>query len=249
MLTASNDGVLRLWRASGDEQAFVPLAANIDDVSVTSRLVSVVADSGGTVWFYRFRLPGGQSLGRWRVGSGAKIAGILSDDGRLGVTYSPTSPVTGVPVVGPVRIWNAAQRRVVKTLPPAGVFAASLSPDDSRLFLQVKSNTFPPNGIGSGEIVNLASGHTVSLQTVTPCGSYPHGVTFSANDKRIAGAQLLRHRRRLERRHRTTCAPGGRARRGLEHRSHARRLAAARRILGFPGDDLERRERPPAAAS
>ena len=75
VLTASNDGVLRLWRASGDEQAFVPLAANIDDVSVTSRLLSVVADTGGTVWFYRFRLPGGQSLGRWRVGSGAKIAG------------------------------------------------------------------------------------------------------------------------------------------------------------------------------
>ena len=187
VLTASNDGVLRLWRASGDEQAFVPLAANIDDVSVASRLLSVVADTGGTVWFYRFRLPGGQSLGRWRVGSGAKIAGLLSDDGRFGVTYAPPSPETGVPVVGPVHIWNAAERRVVKTLPPAGVFAASLSPDDSRLFLQVQSNTFPPNGIGIGEVVNLASGHTVQLQTVTPCGSYPQLMTFSANDKRIAG--------------------------------------------------------------
>ena len=187
VLTASNDGVLRLWRASGDEQAFVPLAANIDDVSITSRLLSVVVDSGGTVWFYSFRMPGGQPLGRWRVGSGAKIAGLLSADGRLGVTYAPPSSATGVPVVGPVRIWNAAERRVVKTLPPAGVFAASLSPDDSRLFLQVKSNTFPPNGIGRGEVVNLASGHTVDLQTVTPCGSYPQQMTFSANDKRIAG--------------------------------------------------------------
>ncbi len=187
VLTASNDGVTRLWRALGGERAFVPLAANIDAASITSTLLSVTADTRGTVWFYRFRMPNGQFLGRWRVGSGTTIAGVLSVDGRIGVTYTPPSPTTGVPVVGPVRIWNTAERRRVGTLPAAGVFAAALSPDNSHLFLQVQSTTFPPNGIGRGEVVNLASGRTVDLQTVTPCGTYPRQMTFSANNDRIAG--------------------------------------------------------------
>jgi WD40 repeat protein len=131
-------------------------------------------------------MPGGQPLGRVLVGPLATSSGSLSDDGRLAVTYAAGNPQTGVPVRSPIHIWNVAESRIVKTLPPAAVFESAISPDDSRLFLRVQGSGIP-NGIGQAEILTLATGRTVPLQTVTPCGYFPNEIEFSANDAEVAG--------------------------------------------------------------
>ena len=100
VLTASNDGVLRLWRASGDEQAFVPLAANIDDVSVTSRLLSVVADTGGTAGSTGSDCRMGGPSGGGASGPARRSPGSSPHDGRLGVTYPPPPRRPGFPSSG-----------------------------------------------------------------------------------------------------------------------------------------------------
>ena len=186
VIVGAGDGTMRLWRALGVEQAFVPLAANVDSIAVSRTLLGVAADVGGKLWFYRFRMPGGQPLGRVLVGPLATSGGSLSDDGRLAVTYAAPNPQTGVPVRSAIHIWNVPKSRIVKTLPPAAVFASAISPDDSRLFLRVQG-TGIPNGIGQAEILTLATGHTVPLQTVTPCGYSPAQIVFSANDAEVAG--------------------------------------------------------------
>jgi len=186
VIVGAGDGTMRTWRALGVEQAFVPLTANVDSISVTRALLGVAADVGGKLWFYRFRMPGGQPLGRVLVGPLATSAGSLSDDGRLAVTYAAGNPQTGVPVRSPIHIWNVAESRIVKTLPPAAVFESAISPDDSRLFLRVQGSGIP-NGIGQAEILTLATGRTVPLQTVTPCGYFPNQIEFSANDAEVAG--------------------------------------------------------------
>ena len=186
VIAGAADGTMRLWRALGVEQAFVPLAANVDAIAVSRTVLGVAADVGGKLWFYRFRMPGGQPLGRLLVGPLATSSGALSDDGRLAVTYASPNPATGVPVRSPLHIWNVPERRIVKKLPPAAVFASAISPDDSRLFLRVQG-TGIPNGIGQAEILTLATGRTVPLQTLTPCGYFPNEIEFSANDAEVAG--------------------------------------------------------------
>jgi len=186
VLTASNDGTVRVWRASGVEQAFVPLGGSLDDGSVTDGVLTVIANAGRKGWLSSFRLPGGALLKT--VPTPPSVAGGLSDDARYAYTFSPPNPTTGVPVSGPVRIYSLATDRVVRTLPPAAVFAATMSPDGSRLFLRVAS--VPPNGVGQPEVVTIANDHVVKLQLAEPCGSFATQVVFSANDSRVAGASF-----------------------------------------------------------
>ena len=186
VLTASNDGTVRLWRASGVEQAFVPVDGSIDTASVTNGLLTVIANSGRKGSLSTFRVPGGALLKT--VATPPSVGGGLSDDAHYAYTFSPPNPTTGMPVRGPVRIYSLATDRVVRTLPPAAVFAATMSPDNSRLFLRVAS--VPPNGVGEPEVVTIANDHVVKLQLAEPCGSFASGIAFSANDSRIAGASF-----------------------------------------------------------
>jgi WD40 repeat protein len=186
VITASNDGTTRLWGAQGADQALVPIDGTVHLTSVTRRRLDVVAQAGKKLTLYTFRMPGGNLLRTLPVGTTDSISGVLAADGRLAVTYDAPDPLTGVPARGPIRIVDVATDKVVKTLPPAGVFQSALSPDDSRLFLQVQEAGIP-NGIGEGEVVTLANGHMVPLQTETPCGSYPAGMVFSADDAEVAG--------------------------------------------------------------
>ena len=187
VLTASNDGSVRLWRASGAEQLLLPIAANIGSISISQKLLLLTANVGPRVWLYSYRLPGGQSLGRTPVGPAASTGGMLSNDGRIGILYKAPNPFTGVPVKSPVKVVDVATRRVTKTLPALAVFQAAVSPDDSRLFLRYQG-TGVPNGLGDMEVVDLATGHTMALQTTYPCDTPPDsgGVVFSGNDSDVA---------------------------------------------------------------
>ena len=190
VLTASNDGIVRLWRALGVEQAFLPVSGNIDWVSAAPGLLAVVEDGNRKTWLSTFRLPDGRPLQTWNLGPFLTTGVVLSQDARYVVTYTAPSANTGVPVSGPVRVWSVATHRVVRTLPPTAVFSAALSPDDSRLLLRVGRAGFPPNGIGRAEVMTLATGRTVTLQTVTPCGYLPPDISFSGDDSRIAGGSF-----------------------------------------------------------
>jgi WD40 repeat protein len=186
VLTASNDGTVRLWRTSGAEQVFIPLAANIDAISVTARLLLVTAnDNQGRLYLYSYRMPRGELLGRTLIGSQTSTNGVLSSDGRIGVLFTPPNPSTGVPVQAPVRVVDVATRRVIKKLPALKAFQAALSPDDARLFLRYQGAGIP-NGLGDMEVVNLATGHATQLQPAYPCGYTPGTIAFSGNDSRVA---------------------------------------------------------------
>ncbi len=189
VLTASNDGIVRLWRALGGEQAFVPVNGNIDWLSVAPGLLAVVEDAYRKTSLATFRLPGGRPLQSWAVGPFLTTGISLSQDARYLVTYASTAGTnTGAPASGPVRIWSVATHRVVRTLPRASVALALMSPDDSRLFLLVGVTR---TGIGKGEVVNLATGHVVTLGLATPpCGYFPPDVAFSSDDRRIAGGSF-----------------------------------------------------------
>ena len=178
VLTASNDGIARLWRALGVEQAFLPVSGNIDWVSAAPGRLAVVEDGNRKTWLSTFRLPDGRPLQTWNLGPFLTTGVVLSQDARYVVTYTAPSGNTGVPVSGPVRVWSVATHRVVRTLPPTAVFSAALSPDDSRLLLRVGRAGFPPNGIGRAEVITLATGRTVTLQTVTPCGYLPPDISL-----------------------------------------------------------------------
>jgi WD40 repeat protein len=186
VLTASNDGTVRLWRASGVEEAFVPVDGSIDDAAVSDRLLTVIATAGRTGRLRTYRLPGGAPLKS--VATPPSAGGGLSDDGRYAYTFTPPNAATGVPVRGPVRIYSLVSDRVVRTLPSARVFTAMMSPDDSRMFLRVAS--FPPNGVGQPEVVTIAGDHAVKLALAEPCGSFASQMAFSANGSRIAGGSF-----------------------------------------------------------
>jgi WD40 repeat protein len=188
VLTASNDGTVRVWRASGPEQSFVAVDGAVNDVSVAHGLLRVLLQANGKGLLATYRLPGGQQLRKTATPSG--VQGGLSDDGRYAYTYVAPNAATGVPVRGPVRIYSLATDRVVKVLAPSAVFAAAISPDDSRLFLRVVPPNLPPNGIGQGEVVTIANGHVVQLQQAEPCGAFPSDIAFAAKDSRIAGGSF-----------------------------------------------------------
>jgi WD40 repeat protein len=188
VLTTSNDGVTRVWQALGTEQTDIPIYGDIDAVSLDPGLLSVVEDHNRQTFMARFDPATGRSLGTFLIGPFLTTGYALSDDGRYLVTFTSPNQSTGVPVKASVHIWSVATHRIVRTLPPMPVLYAALSPDDSRLYLEVGA---PHSDVGESEVLTLTTGHLVKLTTVEPCGYPPGGdFVFSANDARIAGASF-----------------------------------------------------------
>jgi WD40 repeat protein len=188
VLTTSNDGVARVWRALGTEQTDIPIYGDIDAVSLAPGMLSVVEDHNRQTFMARFDPATGRSLGGWLMGPYLTTGYALSDDGRYLVTFTSPNQSTGVPVKAPVHIWSVATHRIVRTLSTTPVVYAALSPDDSRLYLDVG---VPDSDVGESEVLTLATGHVVKLAPVEPCGYPPDGeFIFSANDARIAGASF-----------------------------------------------------------
>ncbi len=190
VLTASNDGVVRLWRALGVEGSFLPVAGTLTGWGFSRKLLTVVAGDAGKTWLYSYRLPGLALVRKSYVGSAKQSAGVIAADGRVGVLFTPTNANTGAPVTAPVRIVSVPARRLIRKLAPTAVFDAQLSPDGSRLFLQVQNPSEPPNGVGQPEVVNTKTGVTVRLQAATPCGYAPAIISFSDDDNRVAGGSF-----------------------------------------------------------
>ena len=190
VLTASNDGVVRLWRALGVEGSVLPVAGTLTGWGFSRKLLTVVAGDADKTWLYSYRLPGLALVRKSYVGSAKQSAGVIAADGRVGALFTPPRPNTGVPVTAPVRILSVPALHLIRKLAPRAVFNAQLSPDGSRLFLQVQNTSGPPNGVGQPEVVNTKTGVTVHLQAATPCGYAPAIISFSDDDNRVAGGSF-----------------------------------------------------------
>ena len=188
VLTTSNDGVTRVWRALGTEHTDIPIHGDIDTLSLGPGMLSVVEDHNRQTFIATFDPSSGRAIATWLIGPYLTSGYTLSDNGRYLVTFAAPNQSTGVPVKAPVRVWSVAAHRIIRTLAPTPVYSAALSPDDSRLYLQVG---VPHSGVGQSEVLTLATGRIVKLTTVEPCG-YPSGLqfTFSADDTRIAAASF-----------------------------------------------------------
>ncbi len=181
VLSASNDGVVRIWRALGTEQAFVPVAGDIQQVAVASGRLSILEEGYGRLWLESYELPSGRSLSTWQLGSSTKLTEWLSDDGRYLLETGPYG--ANGPLPGPVRIWNVAERRVVRTLPSAAVQTAMFSPDDSRLLLEIGGTTY---SAGRLMVEDLGTGRATALHGKPGCLSSQATFAFSRDDREVA---------------------------------------------------------------
>ena len=190
VLTTSNDGVTRVWRALGTENTDIPIYGDIENLSIGPGSVAVVEDHNQRVFMATFDPATGRSLATWLIGPYAtsSFAYAISNDARYLVTFTSPNKSTGVPVRAPVREWNVVTHQVIRTLPATPVYSAALSPDDTRLFLDVG---VPHSGMAQPEVVTLATGHVVKLRQANPCGyTSQDQVAFSANDTRVAQASF-----------------------------------------------------------
>ena len=203
VLTASSDGVARVWRALGVERSFLPVSGNLGFMALHGNTLSVIEQGPNGYQVSRWRLPGGQLVSTHAL-LPTKNSGFvdISADGRYAFVARfphPISP-TGAPLPATLTIVDAATGRLVRrlgttTFDPQG--APTFSPDDSKLILDESpsAKVIPgPGGSGQGltgntrlEILDLASGHTVTLNPAQPCGP---GVSvrwaFSGDGRRVA---------------------------------------------------------------
>ena len=197
VLTASNDGSVRLWRALGVEQGVVQIPANIGAVGISGQTLTVTAQAKGATWLYHYRLPGGRLLNKLAIG-GRSLGGALSADGRIGVTFVAANQQTGRPSPSTVRVYDIASSRQVRALPNIDVMEAGLSRDGSLIYLLLqKTPSGRPTakqvqllGDGTPEIVSVSSGRIVPLQPDAPCGFPPNSIAFSNDGRRVAAGSF-----------------------------------------------------------
>ncbi len=201
VLTASNDGVVRLWRALGVERilpagrgnarpggAVLPQAAHRGSRRPPAKPGCTATACPVSPWFVR---------AMWGVRSRSPV----QSPPTAGSAFSsrPPAPTQASPVTAPVRIVSVPARRLIRKLAPTAVFDAQLSPDGSRLFLQVQNPSEPPNGVGQPEVVNTETGVTVHLQAADPLRLRPGDNQLQRRRQPGRRRQLLWLRRRLER--------------------------------------------------
>jgi WD40 repeat protein len=203
VLTASSDGVARVWRALGVERSFLPVSGNIGFMALRGATLSVVDEGPNGIRVSRWRLPGGQPVSTQTLVPTANAGFVhISDDGRYAFVARFRSPpsASGAPPPAELSIVDAATGRVVRRLGSTMLAlqgAPTFSPDDSKLILsKTPSAKVIPGPGGSGtaltgntrlEVLNLATGHTVTLNPAEPCGP---GVgarwAFSGDGRRVA---------------------------------------------------------------
>ena len=202
-LTASSDGVARVWRALGVERSFIPVRGSIDFMAVRGDTLSVEDEGPKGYQVSRWRLPGGQPLSTQTLLHNANAGFVhISDDGRLAFVARFPAPISasGAPLPAALSIVDAATGRVVRRLGSTTLDlegAPTLSPDDSNLIIaETPSAKIIPGpggsrtgltGNGRLEVLNLASGHFVTLTPAEPCGpGVSEQWTFSGDGRRVA---------------------------------------------------------------
>jgi WD40 repeat protein len=186
--TASQDGTLRVWRATGLALSTTDVAGNIVDMRpVPGGFVTLDQPAGRAgVDVEEWAADGRAQAVPLTLSRSANVnAMFISPDGRLaGLIGNPTQRV-------PVTIWNISQRRVIATvppsLPPSGGQPA-FSPDGKLLAL---SKPFGgPQGIGSAfGLVDVRTGRFRILGHST-CEEGWRGYTFSRTKDLVAAGSF-----------------------------------------------------------
>ena len=163
VLTASNDGVARIWRALGVEQTFVEIRQNIVAVALAGHTLEVLDRSRSGAYVSSYLLPGGRLVRNLQVAPANSMGYYtLSPDGRWLITtpffQSPTTRV-------PVSLWNVAQGKVVRrfVLTSPNV---QFSKDGTRMAVVQGAGL---GAAGTLSVITLATGHSTTLRSRIPC--------------------------------------------------------------------------------
>jgi WD40 repeat protein len=194
LLSASNDGVARVWRAQGVEQTSLFLPGNPAGVALTPGQLIVVEGVHGRNALHFYSLPGGKLASTWMLPR-ALQAPILSPDGRYLATLPggpanappPSSTSQSGPPQGPVRIWSVATHNLVAVLHPAQAAGGVVISQDDR-FAVVQEGA-SPSSPGTPVVVNISSGHSVTPRGAArlPClSANSQDYALSRNDRVIA---------------------------------------------------------------
>jgi WD40 repeat protein len=182
VLTISSDGTLREWHAGGNERFQIPTAAIGEAAVALTDRVLIGGSTGNRQEIDSVSSQTGRRLSQLVVrhaqAGSAQVGDIaLSSNGQLGVTYNPY-------LAAPIVVWDLTARRILRTLPKAGVADVQPSPSGTRLAISLHS--------GHSEIVSLATGRAVVLSGAAPSCSAQDGgyqdLAFSPNGGFIAGA-------------------------------------------------------------
>jgi WD40 repeat protein len=182
-LTVANDGVGRVWRASGSYRTFAAVPSNITSLALGGSRLAMLQVNRGRTYLRTFAQPAGAPLLTRYVGP-ANNADSLSPDGRLLVTTGTNTP--GRPQVRPIRLWSVAQGKALRVLGQGVVTYSTFSADGSRVLLQEGSDL--SSSPGYLVVENTSTGHAVQLQDPPACVLGQAQFAFSANDKFVAAA-------------------------------------------------------------
>jgi WD40 repeat protein len=189
--TGSADGTVRAWRASG-------LAERAVQVGSAGATWQTAPDAGG---FVALESPGsGPGAGvvaqRWRD-DGRAVAPplVLSTTPNVGAIFLGSSDLaavipapTGSAPLGVVRVWNVAERRLVRTVRlrlPSGSEPV-LSPDGNLIAMTVQA---PPRSSIARldlDVLNLRTGRQRVLATESACAQGWRGFAFSPSSRLLA---------------------------------------------------------------
>ena len=191
VVTGSADGTVRAWRVNG-------LAERVAPVGLPGATFGVEPDPGG---FVSLESPGaspgvGVVARRWRddgVASGRPL--VLSATPNVGAEFLGPGDLaavvpgpTGSASTGVVRVWNVAERRLLRTthliLPTGG--EPVLSPDGNLIAMTVQAPSRSPIPRLELDVLDLRTGRQRVLASETACTQGWRGFAFNASSRLLA---------------------------------------------------------------
>ena len=177
--TASEDGIVRIWHASGPELDDVYLQGSIESVALSGKRVVVASLDAGRVEISYWRT-WGQELGHFLIplSSSNDIVSLSVNGGYVAdVVATPCTSGLACSLV-PMRVFDVGTGRLLRSYPVPGAEAITWSHDGREI--AVASTTL--------EVVNLATGVATPLAAGgEQCGEDGRPV-FSGDDSLVAWA-------------------------------------------------------------
>ena len=182
VITAANDGTVRIYRAGGPWAATVAVQVCScgNEVAFSHGHVEALSRAGNDLSLQEWALPSGHPVGAGRILSGDQTStgAALSPDGRLAALWDDTTTSATSGATSSVRVVETSTGRTVFTLPPLVVGGVTISDDDRVLVVQGLNGTV--------HVTTLADGRTVvGSGWPSRCSDYSYPA-ISPNDQYLA---------------------------------------------------------------